>query len=77
MGYISNFKSFKKVEEQAQTTAVPNQFKSENDAITQLKDVIAKMEQDIAAKKVELNNKTKILQDKMTAEKAKQENLNK
>ena len=34
------------------------------------------MEQDVAAKKLELNNKTKILQDKMSAEKAKQENLN-
>ena len=76
MSHIIDFKSFKKIEEQNQVSSIPNQFKSENDAINQLKNTIAKMEQDIAAKKLDLNNKTKILQDKMSAEKAKQENLN-
>ncbi len=76
MSHIKDFKSFTKVEEQTQVSSVPDQFKSENDAINQLKNTIAKMEQDVAAKKLDLNNKTKILQDKMSAEKAKQENLN-
>jgi hypothetical protein len=76
MSHIKDFKSFTKVEEQSQVSSIPNQFKSENDAINQLKNTIVKMEQDVAAKKLDLNNKTKMLQDKMSAEKAKQENLN-
>jgi len=76
MSHIKDFKSFTKVEEQSQVSSIPNQFKSENDAINQLKNIIVKMEQDVAAKKLDLNNKTKMLQDKMSAEKAKQENLN-
>lgn len=81
MGHIDSYKKFanreKKIQEQEGEigiAAVPEQFKADNDAINNLKDIIARTEQDLAAKKVELNNKVKDLQSKLAAEQAKIKN---
>lgn len=72
---IRNYKEFKELNEQSATPAVmniPQQFQGESNAINQLRDTIAATEQDLAAKKLQLNNLTKELQDKIAAETAQQ-----
>jgi hypothetical protein len=80
MTYIKKFKDFKEVNEQSVTSAVlniPEQFKADSDRINQLRDTIGLAEQDLAAKKLQLNNETKQLQEKIGAEQTKQADIQK
>lgn len=70
---VMSFSSFsnKAIKEQEEANVVlniPEKYKAEQTAITSLKDEIANIEQQLAAKKVDLNNKVKDLQTKMTTD---------
>ena len=79
MSHIIDFKSFRKVEEQA----VTDPFKSEKDSIIQLDNAIKQLEMELAKKKVERINKQQKIdaaeataQATAQAEAARQQNLN-
>lgn len=72
--HVDNFQKFtkkedKKIEEDNGMVILnaPEQFKAEQEVINRLKDEITNMEQTIAAKKVDLNNKVKELQNKIAS----------
>jgi predicted nuclease with TOPRIM domain len=66
LGYSQYLKS-RKIEEQESSTLmnIPAEFSSENDAINNLKNEIAAIEQDLVAKKIDLNKKVQELQAKV------------